>query len=200
MGCMPRRWRNGSRPRVRNEPLHVNVHLMDGLPELRNPREYACICQALRAAQERFGCRVVAKSVLSNHVHLVVEAPDEEKLSQFMKGLMVRIARGLNKLWQRKGPVFRERFHAVVLKTVKQIRNAVRYVLQNARNHGIRLAPDSPDPYSSGPWYRFWRERMNQPFRIDDCPVAEPRTPLILRACTVVPIGLNELPARNDGW
>jgi len=41
---------------------------------------------------------------------------------------------------------------------------------------------------------------MNQPFRVDDSPVAEPRTAQLIKACTHVPIGLNELPAQCDRW
>jgi len=189
-----------ARQKVRNEPVQVTVHLEEGLPRLRYERENACVFRAIRACQERFGCRVVACSTLSNHLHLIMEAEDEEKLSQAMKGLQVRIARALNKLWKRKGPVFLDRFHSRVLKTLGEIRNAVRYVLQNARKHCIRIEKDSPDPYSSGPWYKFWRERMHQPFRVDDCPVAEPRTAQLIKACTHVPIGLNELPAQCDRW
>ena len=189
-----------ARPKVRNEPVQVTVHLEEPLPSLRQEREKACILRAIRACQERFGCRVVAHAALTNHLHLLMEAENEEKLSQAMKGLQVRIARALNKLWKRKGPVFLDRFHSRVLKTLGEIRNAVRYVLQNARKHCIRIEENMPDPYSSGPWYRYWRERMNQPFRVDDCPVAEPRTAQLIKACTHVPIGLNELPAQCDRW
>ena len=189
-----------ARPIVRNEPVQVTVHLEEPLPSLRQEREKACTLRAIRASQERFGCRFVAHSALTNHMHFIAEAENEEKLSQAMKGLQVRIARALNKLWTRKGPVFRDRFHGRVLKTMGEIRNSVRYVLQNARKHCIRIEKDTPDPYSSGPWYRFWRERMNQPFLVDDCPVVEPRTAQLIKACTHVPIGLNELPAQCDRW
>ena len=113
------------RPKVYNEPVHITVHLFDGLPCLRSEREHACIVAAIGAAQQRFGCQIVDFSVLSNHLHLILEAPDAERLSQAMKGLLVRIARGLNKLWKRKGSIFRERFHCVVMKTVAQIRRTV---------------------------------------------------------------------------
>lgn len=40
-------------------------------------------------------------SILSNHLHLIVEAKGRGALSRGMKGLQVRIARALNKPWNR---------------------------------------------------------------------------------------------------
>ena len=144
------------RPKVKNDALHVTMHLIDGLPSLRGPRAYQRIAGAIGKCQERFGCRVVEYSVLSNHLHLIVEAEDEVGLARAMKGLKVRIAKALNGLWGRAGSIFRERFFARVLKGLQEIRRALRYVLLNARKHGIPVPTDMPDPCSSGPWYPFW--------------------------------------------
>jgi REP element-mobilizing transposase RayT len=92
-----------ARPKLRNEAVQVTVHLEEPLPSLRQERESACILRAIRASQNRFGCRIVAHSALSNHLHLVAEAENEEKLSQAMKGLQVRIARA-PKAHARRGP------------------------------------------------------------------------------------------------
>ena len=116
-----------------------------------------------------------------------------------MKGLLVRIARGLNKLWKRKGSIFRERFHCVVMKTVAQIRRTVTYVLQNARKHGICLPRDTPDPYSSAPWYTRWLGR-DQPFRTEGCPVAKPRTLAMDTAFYGFTIDLNEVPGKYHDY
>ena len=188
-----------TRPKVYNGPVHTTVHLIDGLPCLRSEPEHACIVKAIGAAQQRFGCQIVDFSVLSNHLHLILEAPDAERLSQAMKGLLVRIARGLNKLWMRKGSIFRERFHCVVMKTVAQIRRTVTYVLQNARKHGIWLPRDTPDPYSSAPWYTRWLGR-DQPFRTEGCPVAKPRTLAMDTAFYGFTIDLNAVPGKYHDY
>ncbi|MCB9609494.1 MAG: hypothetical protein H6716_23075 [Polyangiaceae bacterium] len=56
-----------------------------------------------------------------------------------MKGLVCRLARGLNKVWRRRGSVFPKRFHDVVLRSLRAIRNALVYVLNNHRKHGVGL-------------------------------------------------------------
>ena len=75
-----------------------------------------------------------------------------------MKGLCVRIARALNRLWKRAGSVFSDRYHAHVLKTPREVRNALNYVLHNAARHGSRLG--GPDPCSSGAWFDGWRHDL----------------------------------------
>jgi REP element-mobilizing transposase RayT len=151
------------RPSVCNDPLHVTLHLIDRLPNLRNPREHRLIVGAIRKCQERFGCRVFGYCVLFNHLHLLVEAVSESKLAQAMKGLEVRIARGLNKLWERKGSIFRDRFHCRVLKTLTDIHRAVRYVIQNGRKHGGRCPRTSPIPAPRAPGTSTGRDARASP-------------------------------------
>lgn len=112
--------------------------------------------RCLRIAAERFGTRIVHFSVQSNHVHLIVEAQDEGALARAMKGLLVRCARRLNALWGRTGALVDGAYHARALASPREVRNALVYVLQNARKHGIGLA--GPDPCSSAASFDGWRE------------------------------------------
>ena len=73
-----------------------------------------------------------------------------------MQGLLIRIAKGLNRLWKRKGRVFGDRFHGA-LKTPREVRNALAYVLNNARKHRISVPEDEPDAFSSGRWFDGWK-------------------------------------------
>jgi REP element-mobilizing transposase RayT len=139
------------------EPVHVTVRLIKGLPSLRRMRVLSVLKVAFAAGCDRFGFRLVQWSVLSNHIHFIVEAEDNEALSKGMQGLQVRVARALNKLWGRKGRVFSGRFHARVLRTPREVRNALVYVLQNARRHGLKVHSHL-DAYASGFWFSGWKE------------------------------------------
>ena len=136
-------------------PVHVTLHLVDGLPNLRERPAYRVLVAALGAASERFGQRVVHWSVLRNHLHLLVEAEDREALSRGMQGLGVRIARALNRLWRRRGKVLADRYHAHVLNSPKEMRRALVYVLHNARKHKAIAA--GLDVFSSAWWFDGWR-------------------------------------------
>ena len=148
---------HAARPRHdARSPLHVTLRLRDGLPSLRRSLVRARVLRALGEGRERFGFRLNQFSLQSNHVHLIVEADDARALSRGMKGIAVRVARAVNRVWKRNGSVFSDRFHARALRTPREVRAALVYVLQNARHHGLRLL--GVDPYSSGPWFDGWRQ------------------------------------------
>jgi hypothetical protein len=42
------------------------------------------------------------------------------------------------------------------LKTPREVRGVLEYLMHNARRHGYRVAPEGPDPYSSGRWFDGW--------------------------------------------
>ena len=77
-------------------PVHVTVKLRQGLGSLRHAAAYEMLRLAFVEGCERRGFRLVHYSVLSNHIHLLVEAEDRPSLSRGLQGLLVRIARGLN--------------------------------------------------------------------------------------------------------
>ena len=135
-------------------PVHVTLRLVDGLPSLRDVSTYRSLLRALGAGSERFGLRLVHWSVLGNHLHLLVEAADRFALARGMQGLAVRLARAINRVWRRVGTVFADRYHAHVLRSPREVRSALCYVLQNARRHRIRIV--GADPFSSGPWFDGW--------------------------------------------
>jgi hypothetical protein len=92
-------------------------------------------------------------------VHLVVEASGKEALAAGMKSTAARLARVVNWVFRRRGKVLDGRYHSVVLRTPRQVRNALRYVLQNWRKHEIRAARGAAlDPCSSGRWFAGWKE------------------------------------------
>ena len=180
------RRRGAGRPRVRERPgvphttrpehqerhpLHVTLRIAPGLPSLRARAPFACIRGALRVACERFGMRVNHFVVLGNHLHLVVEAEDRTAITRGVKGLCVRIAKAQNKLWDRKGQVFGDRYHERVLSTPREVKNALAYVLKNALRHGIALA--GLDGYSSAAAFDGWRGSVQ---RDASLPVVPPRT------------------------
>ena len=77
-----------------------------------------------------------------------------------MQGLSIRMAKALNRLWQRSGKIFADRFHSRALKTPREVRNALAYVLLNTNHHGVRYT-DGCDPCSSGASFDGWRDAKN---------------------------------------
>jgi REP element-mobilizing transposase RayT len=115
------------------------------------------IRRAFCAACSRDGFRITDWSVQGDHIHLIAEAQDNPALARGVQGFCVRVARGLNGLLERRGPVFVDRYHARILATPREVRNCVAYVLQNARHHGVALGKGQPDPCSSWQSFDGWR-------------------------------------------
>ena len=136
-------------------PMHVTMRLQEGLENLRTPRSYAVVREALRRGKQYGEFRLHQFSVQSNHLHMIVEASDRVTLSRGMQALAIRIAKNLNRAWERRGQVFAERYHALALRSARQIRNALRYVLTNVDKHTRRLT-SSFDPCSSALWFDGW--------------------------------------------
>jgi REP element-mobilizing transposase RayT len=135
--------------------------VLDRVWNLRSKRGLKALRRAFAGSCERFGFRLVHYSVQGNHLHLIAEAPDRVALSRAMKGLCVRIARGLNALMGTRGPVFTGRYYARPLRTPLEVRRALLYVLANFRRHqaqvGRQLPTDFLDPFSSARHFDGWR-------------------------------------------
>ena len=133
-------------------PVHVTTRMLD-IRTLRHRRCYRVVRDALAAGAERGGFRVVEFSVQTNHLHLICEAKNREALARGLQSLFIRIARRLNRALGRKGKVFADRYHDHVLKTPRQVRNALAYVLNNYRRHLAQRGRRQPrgwiDPCSS---------------------------------------------------
>jgi REP element-mobilizing transposase RayT len=120
---------------------------------LRSERSFRILHDALAAARERPGLRVVEFIILGNHVHFVVEADGPPALSRGMRALSIRVARRLNRMMGRRGPVFEDRYHAHVLRTPAEVRNALEYIRRNYARHatswGEKVSGAWSDPYGS---------------------------------------------------
>jgi REP element-mobilizing transposase RayT len=185
--------REGFAPRF---PIHVTLRARAGLASLRRDRSLRVLRQAVSATAQRAEAdsfRLVHFNLLSNHVHLVVEAASAAALARGVQGLAVRLARGWNRVLARKGKLFAERYHARVLRTPRETRHVLAYVLLNGRRHaaegGVSLGRRWIDPYSSAAWFDGWCH----PIRADEPWMKE----LLRQPCPTVPARLWLL---TTGW
>ena len=149
-------------PVSKHDPRLVTIKLVEGLPRLREWNEGRVVVHCIREAQ-RPDFRIIHYSIQSDHVHLIIEADDRDALARGMKGCNGQIARTLNGLWRRTGKVLRERFHDRVLKTLREVHHALKYVLNNHLKHDTPFnpfaAPGDADAFSSGRYFDGWLGR-----------------------------------------
>ena len=162
------------------EPCHVTLKVLPGLRTLRDARIVRALEAVFRAACERGSFRVVEYSIQGDHLHMLVEAGDRVALARGMKAIGTRVARAVNRVLRRSGPVLRDRYHLRVLRTPLEVRRALSYVLNNARKHLGARAPrvGTVDPASSGAWFQGWRDGV-EAFARSPAPVARATTWLL---------------------
>jgi REP element-mobilizing transposase RayT len=183
-GLNPRDPHRTRPPLASRFPCHVTLKTRRGLPSLRDVRFVCELERSLRVACERGRSRLAQYSIQTDHVHLIVEATSREDLASGMKSIGARFARAVNRVFRLRGPVLADRYHLHILRTPREVRNALAYVLLNARRHAAKLGrslstPTRIDPASSGRWFDGWRTRPAVQAGCDPPAVASTRTWLL---------------------
>lgn len=117
-------------------PLHINFKFRTNI---KNKTTLRLLKRAIINSRSH-GLRILHFSMQHNHIHLIVEAVSNEILTRGMRSLTVTFSKGL-----KLGKVQIERYHLHVLKTLRETRNAIQYVLFNSQKHGSKQI----DEYSS---------------------------------------------------
>jgi REP element-mobilizing transposase RayT len=176
----PRVWHRGRAEFPESHPSLVTIRVRSDVPSLRTVRLVREVERSLCAITKRADFRVVHYSLQHDHVHLIVESEGVAALSNGMKSLAARLARAVNRVFDRRGAVLDGRYHHRALGTPREVRAALAYVILNARKHAGPRAPvvtnseSSVDPASSGRWFEGWAE----------CPALPTDRPAVSRAQT----------------
>jgi len=166
------------RPKHRTcHPVHVTLRALAIVGNLRECPVFNALFDALAAASNA-AFRVAHFSIQHDHLHLIVEARDRETLIRGVQGLAIRTAKAINRGAGRKGKVWADRYHARELKTPREVRLALVYVLHNWKKT-VRGA-DWLDPCATGYWFDGWKgPRPRWSTSSQPSPVCAPRTWLL---------------------
>jgi len=197
-------------------PQHITLRVTNAIGWLRRFDTFAAIRRALRvAAKNQNDFRIVHISVQNTHLHLICEASSKEKLASGLQGFQISAAKALNaaiskrRRIERRGRVFTDRYHREDLGTPRQVRNAINYVVNNWRRHGIdrgalfSLCDGRLDPYASGMFFEGWRHDLptapqTVPSGYEPPPVSEASTWLLrVGWMKAPPIGMFDTPGRR---
>lgn len=159
-------------PLNKRHPQHVTLRVTSELGWLRRLDMYAAVRRALHTVLARHDeFRIVHLSLQNTHLHLIVEACDQKALANGLRAFQISAAKRLNAAYSRRrrvvrsGRVFTDRYHCESLGSVRQVRHALAYVINNWRRHReddgtYTLLEGRLDPYASGLAFRGWREAI----------------------------------------
>ena len=161
-----------TRPKLGKKiPVHVTLRARAGLPTFRSElvrKMFERIVQQTRCE----GFHLPIYDLQRDHVHAICEAGERAELSSGMRRVMIRFALRLNRLLGRKkGKVWGDRYHRHDLRTPREVRNALVYVLMNAKKHGACRRDESfIDPFSSAGENDVWEDVRAGPPRVCAAP------------------------------
>jgi putative transposase len=124
-----------------NQPVHIVIRPISDVGTLRGFDTYKAIRNAMITTYARARIRIVHISIQGSHIHMLVEAAGRLQLARGMQGFEIACAKNINAVlskrlgYQRRGTVFPDRYHAVIIRSPRQARGALAYVLNNWRRH-----------------------------------------------------------------
>ena len=136
VGDMPR----PPRPQVPGASHHVTARGVDGCTIYRDDRDRLAFLERLDDVVVRFGWRLLAYCLMTNHYHLVVRTP-WPTLSRGVQRLNGMHAQRFNQRHRRTGHLFGARFASPRLEADAHLLLACRYVVRNPVRAGLCVAP-----------------------------------------------------------
>jgi len=125
-------------------PHHVTHRGNRGSSTFLDDADRRAYLRLLREQSERFGLRVWAYCLMSNHVHLVVVGLEADSMAQALGNAHGRYARRFNAISGWTGHLWGHRFYSAAMDE-KHLWYAVRYVETNPVRAGLaQLAEDYP--------------------------------------------------------
>lgn len=144
-------------------PVHITMRVKKGIISLRGPKMNKAFKASLLKAKKK-GLAVVHYAIESNHVHLFAESESNESLRSGMSSFGSSFGKASRAATGGRGSVFQGRYHLRVLKTPRQTKNALAYVLMNHSKH--EGSKPYPDDRSSARYFSDWKSLLGGNYRV----------------------------------
>jgi putative transposase len=141
-------------PRVNLEGAlyYVTSRAAQGQNLFNDPEDYAAYLELLAKYKNQHGFKLFAYSLVSAHVHLLVESTPQTSLSDIMHNITSAYTKFYNRKYKRQGHLFRGRYRATIIEKEPSLLRLTRYVHKNPVKLGLAAAA-SAYPYSSIRYY-----------------------------------------------
>ncbi len=106
----------------------------------RSAADRECYLERLEEYRQRYGFRIYAYVLMSNHVHLLIET-GEVGLSKIMQGLQFRYTGYYNRRYKKVGHLFQGRYKAILCDRQAYLLELVRYLHLNPGRMRVPIDP-----------------------------------------------------------
>jgi putative transposase len=127
---------------IKGYPHHIIQRGHNRQAVFISDEDYLFYIENLREWKEKYGCKIYAYCLMTNHVHLIVDpAENEGNLAQLMKRVAGRQTRYVNKLEKRTGSLWEGRYKSSTISTNEYLLACCRYIELNPVRAGIVSDP-----------------------------------------------------------
>lgn len=130
---MPRR----SRINVADVPQHIIQRGNNRQATFFAGEDYRFYLDHLHEASRKYGCKVYAYVLMTNHVHLLASASKPYDLSHMMQHVGRHFVRYINRVYKRSGTLWEGRFKASLVDTETYFLRCCRYIECNPVRAGM---------------------------------------------------------------
>lgn len=124
---MPRK----SRKDISSKFLHIMVQGLNKEYIFNEEQEIRKYLKFLSEGTKEFNVRIIAYCIMNNHVHLLIFTEDITEISNFMRKINTKYGIYYNKLHDRCGYVFRDRYRAEEIYTRAHLLSCINYIHNN---------------------------------------------------------------------
>lgn len=124
---MPRK----SKKLLGNIILHNIVHGINQEYIFENKFQKLKYYELIKEYSKKFNILIIAYCIMGNHAHLLTYTENAQNLSDFMKMVNMRYAIYYNKINNRVGYVFRNRFYSKQILNQEQLYKCIKYIHMN---------------------------------------------------------------------
>jgi putative transposase len=99
--------------------------------------DYQHYLNTLQRYKKKYGFKLFAYCLMTNHVHLLIKVGQEGTISQIIQGVTVAHVRYYNYVYRRCGHVWQGRFHSPLISEDGYFLNVMKYIEQNPLRDGM---------------------------------------------------------------
>jgi putative transposase len=123
--------------------MHVVARCNNREFAFTTPDDFAVLLAHLRELRRTYEVTLYAYTLMSNHVHLLLQAPEREALSRPLRWRMTETAKAFHKARGRRGHFWERRFGAVLVEDDLYALAALRYLDRNPVRERLGADPVS---------------------------------------------------------
>lgn len=137
-----------SRESIQTTYFHVMTQGIEKKYIFDKPEEIKFYIKIMYELLKEHNLKIIAYCIMNNHAHMLIKAVNVTELSKYMHRLNCKYALYYNKIHNRVGYVFRDRFRTEGIYTERQFYNCIKYIYDNPVKAGICRKPEDY-PYSN---------------------------------------------------